>query len=348
MRKMLFLAGVVCLVLTGCLHGRGVHTVPIERDYAQLEKVCIDEAACQVAKMHRMGLHQLSPYEAESAQNFLEWAYIERAESDRKATWDFAGLAMRYSKLAMDSGQGLEDKGVVPIPDSLEATRAEFERLRARYLELDPCKAKLVAPVVYAHIEANLAKAEEEIRERCHHTEGFRSLRLVEPDIDAIWASDVDGDGIVDMKDGEPWIAEDKDAWQDEDGIPEPKPYPVLEDVLFCDDCDKLSKEAQAYLRGIADMLYDGYSEVTVVLSGHTSSTASNDYNMALSQRRVEAVKAFLLANGVKQDITAIVTSQHGEEQLKVSPDKTSADQALNRRVEIMLDSPDPVSPYCQ
>ncbi|HNT89025.1 MAG TPA: OmpA family protein, partial [Candidatus Hydrogenedentes bacterium] len=207
-----------------------------------------------------------------------------------------------------------------------------------------------VAPVVYAHIEANLAHAEEEMNERCyrHYTEGFRALRKVEPDIDAIWASDVDGDGIVDMLDGEPWIAEDKDGFQDGDGIPEPKPYPVLEDVLFCDNCDTLSKEAQAYLRGVADMLYDGYKEVTVVLSGHTSSTASNEYNLGLSQRRVEAVKSYLLANGVKQDVTCIVTSHHGEEALKVAPDKSAKDQALNRRVEIMLDSPDPVSPYCR
>lgn len=318
-------------------------TVPVTRDYATLEKVCICEAGRDVDTIHRMGLHHLSPYEATSAMNYLAWAKEERAESDEKASWDFAGLAMNYAKQAIDSGKGLEDKGIVPIPDDLCATQAEFDRLKARYLELDPCKAKLVAPVTYAHVEANLAAAEEEIAEKCHHTEAWRHLRLVEPDIDAIWASDVDGDGIVDMKDGEPWIAEDKDAFQDEDGIPEPKPYPILEDVLFCNNCDTLCKEGKAYLRGIADMLYDGYSEVTVVLSGHASSPASPEYNMGLSQRRVDAVKAYLIEAGVKQEITTIVTSAHGED-----VPKEGATEAQNRRVEIKLDSADPVSPYCQ
>lgn len=343
MRMRILLTLGMAVALAGCLHGRGEHTVPISRDYKTLEKVDLCEAKECVDKVHRMGLHHLSPYEAQSAMNYLKWSKIERAESDEKASWDFAGLAMNYAKQAMDSGKGLEDKGVVPIPDDWCTTKAEFDRLKARYLELDPCKAKLVAPITYAHIEANLAKAEEEINEKCHHTEGFRSLRLVEPDIDAIWARDIDGDCVVDMKDGEPWIAEDKDGFQDEDGIPEPKPYPILEDVLFCDDCDTLSKEAKAYLRGVADMLYDGYTEATLVLSGHASSPASPEYNMGLSQRRVDAVKAYLVEAGVKQEITTIVTSAHGEDM-----PKAGATDAQNRRVELMLDSADPVSPFCQ
>lgn len=334
----------MAVAMTGCLHGRGEHTVPITRDYKTLEKVCLCEAKECVDKVHRMGLHHLSPYEAQSAMNYLKRSKIEKADSDCKGSWDFAGLAMNYAKQAIDSGKGLEDKGVTPIPDEHATVKAEFDRLKARYLELDACKAKLVAPITYAHIELNLAAAEHELAERwCHHTEAFRYLRLVEPDIDAIWARDIDGDGVVDMKDGEPWIAEDKDGFQDEDGIPEPKPYPILEDVLFCNNCDTLSKEAQAYLRGIADMLYDGYTEATVVLSGHASSPASPEYNMGLSQRRVDAVKAYLAEAGVKQEITTIVTSAHGED----AP-KAGASEAQNRRVELALDSADPVSPFCQ
>lgn len=275
MKMGILLTLAMAVALAGCLHGRGEHTIPIARDYQTLEKVCLCEASECVHKMHRMGLHHLSPYEAESAMNYLKWSKMEKAESDRKGAWDYAGLAMNYAKQAIDSGKGLEDKGVTPIPDDYSTTKAEFDRLKARYLELDPCKAKLVAPVTYAHVEANLSIAEHELAEKCHHTEAYRFLRKVEPDIDAIWARDIDGDGVVNVMDGEPWIPDDKDAFQDEDGIPEPKPYPILEDVLFCNDCDTLSKEAKAYLRGVADMLYDGYTEATVVLSGHASSPAS-------------------------------------------------------------------------
>src|SRR5690606_21553165 len=153
------------------------------------------------------------------------------------------------------------------------------------YLELDACKAKVVAPHIYAHIETNLAQAEHEIIERCHYPEGIRHLRYVEADIDSIWAMDKDGDGVTDMHDGEPWIAEDADGFQDEDGMPEPKPYPVLSAVYFASDSAKLTGEAQGYLRGIADMLNNGYKETTVYLSAHTDSDSSDDYNQALSAK---------------------------------------------------------------
>jgi outer membrane protein OmpA-like peptidoglycan-associated protein len=343
-RKGLLLVLAAAFVLTGCLHGRGVHTVPIERDYAHVEKLKASDVDQDVAKAHRVGAGVFAPYEMHSALHYLEWARMERAQSDRKGEWDYAALAQKYAAEAIARG-GIPDKGELPMADNIEQARAEFERLKAKYLELDPCKAKLVAPVAYAHIEANLSHAEHEIIERCcHYEEGVRFLRWVEADIDAIWAHDADGDGIVDMKDGEPWIPEDADGFQDEDGIPEPKPYPELSAVHFANDSAKLTDEAEGYIKGIANMLIDGYSEATVYLAGHTDSDASDEYNMALSKRRVDAVSACLLAHGAKN---GMVKMNHYGEAKPVADNKTEAGQAQNRRVEIWLDSPDVVTPYC-
>ena len=327
------------LLIVGCQHGRGVHSVPVERDYQALEEVCIDEAAMVVNKMHRVGAHRFAPYYAEAATHYMNFAVDAKAEGDRKGTRDYAGLAKSYAEKAIELGSGIPDAGEMEMPDNRDATWAEWKRLKAKYDELDPCKAILVAPVVYAHLEANIAQAEHELIERHHHPQAARHLRLVEPDIDAIWAMDSDNDGVRDMDDGEPWIPEDRDGFQDGDGIPEPKPYPVLEDINFNVDSFALSADDKGYLRGIADMLIDGYSEATVVITAHTDKTASDEYNVGLSQRRENAVKLYLQQCGAQQDM--ITSSHHGETKPK------SDSHAENRRVEISLDSEDPKTPYC-
>ncbi len=346
--KTVFRCVCVCalaVAMTGCLHGRGVHSIPVERDYKNLEAACLDESRGLVAKAHRVGGHHFSPYEYESAAHYLDYAEDARSEGDCKGERDYAGLARRYANAAIEKG-GIPDKGELAMLKDRDAARAEFERLKARYLELNACKAKIVAPAVYAHIEANLAQAEHELNE-CHMQtpEIVMHLRLVEPDIDSIWAKDTDGDGVHDMEDGEPWIPEDGDGFQDGDGIPEPKPYPVLEDVNFATNKALLSADEQGYLRGIADMLNDGYSEATVNLTAHTDADASDEYNQGLSQRREAAVRDYLVTNGVKQEI--VVSSHHGEAAPKAGND-SAAGKAQNRRVEVKLDSADPISPYCK
>ena len=338
---------VLSLGLTGCLHGRGEHTVPYSRDYQHLEENCVKAVEDDVAKAHRVGAGHFAPYEFHSASHYLDWARHERSENDCKGEADFSNLTENYALQAIEKGAGIEDKGMMPMPENKDACIAEFERLKARYLELDPCKAKLVAPVPYAHIEAQLSIAEHELIEKCHchYPQAARHLRWVEADIDAIWAKDADKDGVRDMDDGEPWIPEDKDGYEDEDGIPEPKPYPVLSPVLFAVDCAKLSPQAQGYLKGIANMLIDGYSEATVHIIGHTDSDASEEYNMALSKKRVDSVEKALLEYGAKN---AMIKSCHKGESQPAVPNDSAAAKAKNRRVEILLDSPDVESPYCR
>lgn len=69
-----------------------------------------------------------------------------------------------------------------------------------------------------------------------------------------------------------------------------------------------------------------------VLLEGHADERGSNEYNLALGQRRANAVRDILMANGV--DPFNIETISFGEERPRV-PASNEAAWAENRRVEI-------------
>jgi OOP family OmpA-OmpF porin len=69
-----------------------------------------------------------------------------------------------------------------------------------------------------------------------------------------------------------------------------------------------------------------------VVATGHTDSIGADKYNQKLSERRAEAVKAYLVSKGI--DPKKVYTEGKGEKQ-PVASNKTKAGRAKNRRVEI-------------
>jgi outer membrane protein OmpA-like peptidoglycan-associated protein len=364
MRKAsLVLLAAVLVGLVGC-QTRGVHTVPTARDYGQLERIAPADVAPLVAEAHRVGAQHFAPYEYFSAEAYLAKAKEERAENDRPAMWDYSNLAKDMAEAGIRKG-GIPDKGPMAMPADHDAAIAEFERLKGRMEELDKDKAIQVAPVLYAHVVSSLSKAEEEIIEPRHYPQGVRYMSGVEADIDTIWVQDVDGDGIVDMKDGAPWAPEDKDNFEDEDGIPDPDndqdgvldlddvmpndpetknrwhdydgapdQYPNLENLHFATGSATLSSDAKGYLRGITHIM-DEWPELKLHLRGHTDNVASDEYNIKLSNRRAEATQKYLLGNGANAG--QLVVTFHGEGE-PVGDNKASKGRAANRRVELKLE----------
>ncbi len=334
------------VVLAACqTTGRGVHNVPVTRDYSNLESVKVHDAAPIVEKAHRVGAEAFAPYEYSSAKGFLKTAKEEKAEGDRKGEKDFSALAKKAGNEAIQKGSGISDKGPMVMPKDKEDCKAQFDALVARYRALDRCKASLVAPVLYAHIEAALSAAEHELLEMNQYPQAARYMATVDADIEAILAHDADGDGIVDMKDGDPWVPEDKDGFQDEDGIPEPKPYPQLESVHFASGKAMLSHDAKGYLRGIGDMMaHQGFNDATLYVVGHTDSVGGDNPNEDLSKRRAETVQQYLVEYGAAA--AKISVSFKGETK-PVADNSSEAGRAKNRRVDLMFDSPDVVSKYC-
>lgn len=68
---------------------------------------------------------------------------------------------------------------------------------------------------------------------------------------------------------------------------------------------------------------------------GHTDARGSDDYNLELSTRRAEAVKAYLVGSH-KVDATRLTTLGKGRTQLA---DPSRPDHAVNRRVQVINQS---------
>ena len=120
---------------------------------------------------------------------------------------------------------------------------------------------------------------------------------------------------------------------------PTPAPAPVTETVVlkgvnFCFDCTTLSPEAEAILDGNAMALIKKRPDATFEIAGHTDAKGSDAYNLRLSQRRAEAVRDYLVQQGVEPSrMTAV---GYGESQ-PVADNATEAGRAQNRRVELRI-----------
>jgi peptidoglycan-associated lipoprotein len=75
-------------------------------------------------------------------------------------------------------------------------------------------------------------------------------------------------------------------------------------------------------------------SNKSLRLEGHTDERGSREYNMALGERRGNAVKDYLVAKGVPSSRLEVIS--YGEEKAAVRASNESA-YAKNRRVEIKL-----------
>ena len=118
---------------------------------------------------------------------------------------------------------------------------------------------------------------------------------------------------------------------------PAPAPVPVSEKVsiaaeaLFDFDKSVIKAEGRTALDGLLAQLKGMDTEVMVTV-GHTDSVGSDQYNQALSMRRAEAVKAYIVSTGV--DASRVYTEGKGESQ-PVADNNTAEGRAKNRRVTV-------------
>lgn len=99
--------------------------------------------------------------------------------------------------------------------------------------------------------------------------------------------------------------------------------------ILFDTDMAVIKPESARVLDQIAGAL-SGCPSLAYEISGHTDSDASDAYNLALSQRRVEAVLRALAGRGVQTD--GVVARGYGERR-PIASNATAAGKARNRRV---------------
>ena len=85
-----------------------------------------------------------------------------------------------------------------------------------------------------------------------------------------------------------------------------------LGDVFFALDSTELTTEARGALAKDVDWMKK-WTSTKVMVEGHADSRGTNEYNLALGERRADAVRNYLVSLGIPTDRMTIVSK--GEEQ---------------------------------
>lgn len=175
---------------------------------------------------------------------------------------------------------------------------------------------------------------------------------------------DADGDGVKDSDDkcpdtagpaanqGCPWPDTDGDGVLDKDdkcpevkgtvansGCPEVSEEvqntlnEYAKTILFDTGKSSIKKQSAAVLQDIIDILKE-YPNSKFTVEGHTDSTGSEALNQKLSDARANAVKQYLVENGI--DAFRLSALGYGESK-PIDTNATAKGRANNRRVEINL-----------
>lgn len=139
---------------------------------------------------------------------------------------------------------------------------------------------------------------------------------------------DTDADGINDEEDKCPTVAGVAENY----GCPEIKFTP--ENITFGTGSAVLTAKGVKELKENVLPAIKAIGNNKVEIQGHTDNTGSAKTNMSLSKRRADAVKAWLVKNGIAAD--QLSTVGLGADQ-PVADNKTAAGRLKNRRVEFKL-----------
>ena len=103
--------------------------------------------------------------------------------------------------------------------------------------------------------------------------------------------------------------------------------------VNFAFDSADLTSTAKANLDKLATVLKNNM-DTNINIYGHTDSKGTDAYNQSLSERRANAVRAYLISQGVAA--SRMITMGVGEKE-PIASNSTDAGRAENRRVEFAI-----------
>ena len=107
----------------------------------------------------------------------------------------------------------------------------------------------------------------------------------------------------------------------------------MQEDIYFDFDKSTLTPAAQDNLMLKAEWLREN-PDATATIEGHCDDRGTNEYNLALGDRRAESAKAFLVDLGI--DASRLTTISYGEER-PVDPRNNEEAWAKNRRDHFVI-----------
>ena len=107
----------------------------------------------------------------------------------------------------------------------------------------------------------------------------------------------------------------------------------VNETIYFAFDSFELTAEGRAILSRKADIMKQ-YPDLLVQIAGHCDERGTNEYNLALGERRAQAASQYLIMLGVNPSQLEIIS--YGEER-PADNGHSEAAWAKNRRDEFVL-----------
>ena len=108
----------------------------------------------------------------------------------------------------------------------------------------------------------------------------------------------------------------------------------INENIHFDFDKYNLLSLAQQILQRKADWLWNN-PNVSVIIEGHCDERGTNEYNLALGDRRAESAKAYLVDLGIAR--SRLTTVSYGEER-PVDPGHNETAWAKNRRAHFTIE----------
>jgi OOP family OmpA-OmpF porin len=108
----------------------------------------------------------------------------------------------------------------------------------------------------------------------------------------------------------------------------------LLEPVYFAFDEDVVLPESVPVLEEVLQILKDHPELKRIEVQGHTDWRGTDEYNIDLSQRRMDHVKTWLVEHGV--DPARLIAKGYGES-MPIATNETDAGRAKNRRVQFMI-----------
>jgi outer membrane protein OmpA-like peptidoglycan-associated protein len=156
---------------------------------------------------------------------------------------------------------------------------------------------------------------------------------------------DSDGDGYIDPKDRCPTEPETKNGFEDEDGCPDQLPDQVkkfagvIQGIEF--DTGKATvRPTSLRVLNEAARILTLYPSLRVQVIGHTDNRGPRELNTRLSLERANAVKSYLVEDGIAPD--RVLTRGAGPDE-PLEDNKTAAGRQKNRRIEFRIVLTDPV-----
>ncbi len=152
---------------------------------------------------------------------------------------------------------------------------------------------------------------------------------------------DQDHDGILDAEDRCPDEPESYNGLDDGDGCPDrgrvivtDTAITILEPIYFTADSARLDPRSRPILDAVAATLIDNKDILLLEVQGHTDHLGDAAVNLALSERRAEAVRRYLIDAGVEAQ--RLIAKGYGETQPRAAG-TTAAGRARNRRVDFLI-----------